>query len=114
MKTNTKAIAALTLGMLVGAPLVSHAEEAARHQGQVNRRLRHQHHRIRQGVKSGELTKSEAKELREHDKAIHAEEREMRKENGGKLTPEDKKKLNKELDENSRDISQEKHDAEKK
>ena len=85
---------------------------AARRQGEVNHRLRRQRRRINQGVKSGQLTHGEAKELREHDKAIHAEEREDRKENGGKLTPADKQQLNKELNQNSKDIYQEKHDGE--
>lgn len=85
---------------------------AARRQGQVNHRLRRQNRRIRRGVKSGQLTHAEAKDLRQHDRAIHSDEREMRKENGGKLTPQDKKQLNQELNQNSGNIYQEKHDAE--
>jgi hypothetical protein len=90
------------------------AQDAAPKQGEVNRRLRRQNKRIKQGVKSGELTKSEAKELKTKDKAIHAEEHEMRKEDGGKLTQADKKELNQELNQNSKEIYQEKHDAEKR
>ena len=88
------------------------AAPVARRQGQVNRRLRRQNRRIHRGVKSGQLTHTEARALRQHDRAIHSDEREMRKENGGKLTPQDKKQLNQELNQNSGNIQQEKHDAE--
>ena len=60
MKTKFLIVAALALGLGV-----SNADAQIRHRAQ------NQHQRIRQGVKSGELTKSEAKNLREDEKDLH-------------------------------------------
>lgn len=92
------------------APAATASPGAGGHRpGEVNQRLRRQHRRIRQGVKKGQLTAAEAKDLRQHDQAIRSEETEMRKANGGKLTPQDKQKLNDELNQNSQAITQQKH-----
>ena len=114
MKIITKSILALSLLSIL--PLASVSADGtppvARRQGEVNHRLRRQHRRINQGVKSGELTKPEARSLRQNDRNIHQEERDMRANNGGKLTPADKKALNQQENQNSKEIYQEKHDGE--
>ena len=74
----------------------------------VNKRQARQHHRIAEGVKSGELTHSEAKSLRTEQRAIRAEEAEFKSD--GKLTRGERRELHRDLNESSRDIHREKHD----
>ena len=105
----------LMVGMVLcvglSAPTLMHAEPATRSPG-VNRRERHQRRRIKQGVKSGELTKDEAKKLRNEQKSIHREEREMKSD--GSLTAEERAKLRQDQNAASKDIYEEKHDDEKR
>ena len=74
----------------------------------VNKRQRLQHSRIAEGVKSGELTHSEAKSLRADQHAIRAEEAEFKSD--GVLTRGERRELHRDLNESSRDIRREKHD----
>ena len=74
----------------------------------VNKRQRQQHSRIAEGVKSGELTHSEAKSLRADQHAIRAEEAEFKSD--GVLTRGERRELHRDLNESSRDIRREKHD----
>ena len=74
----------------------------------VNKRQRHQHSRIAEGVKSGALTHSEAKSLRAEQRAIRAEEAEFKSD--GVLTRGERRELHRDLNESSRDIRREKHD----
>ncbi|GEM_PF-728170 len=96
--------------VMVGAMgTLSPSAEAHRRRSEINRREHHQMGRIREGVKSGELTKDEAKGLRQDEKNIHKEVREERKENGGHLTAEERKEVNQKLDQESKKIYEEKH-----
>ncbi len=74
----------------------------------VNRRQENQDDRIKQGIRSGELTKEEAKELGKEEKEIRKEEKEYKSD--GTLTKEERKDLHQDLNEASKDIYQEKHD----
>jgi len=78
-------------------------------EGEVNRRLERQKARIEQGVQSGELTSQEAQHVERHDKDIHAQEKNDRQQNGGTLTPQEKRQLNREENRNSRQIRRAKH-----
>ena len=53
---------------------------------EVNTRLENQNDRIHQGVKNGELSKPEAKQLHKEDRHIRQEERTMAAKNGGHIT----------------------------
>ncbi len=66
--------------------------------------------RVKQGIKSGQITPEEAKEL----KAQHQEIQNMKKEakSDGKVTPEEKKKIKEARKELSKDIHEQKHDLE--
>ena len=75
----------------------------------VNQRQKNQHARIRQGVKSGELTKGEARKLRGEEKSIQAE-KQMAKADG-KVTPAERAKLRHDQNKASRDIYRLKHNA---
>jgi hypothetical protein len=76
---------------------------------EVNTRVNDQRARINQGVKSGELTKQQAQQLRANDRAIKQQEHADVKANGGYLTGSEQKQLNKEENANSTMIHDEKH-----
>jgi hypothetical protein len=79
----------------------------------VNQRLENQHDRIQAGKQDDQLTKSEATHLRADDAAIRAQERVYRQANGGKLTKGERKQLNKELNQTSRQIHRDRHNNRK-
>lgn len=78
----------------------------------VNARQHHQRDRIAQGVRSGELTKDEAKSLRAEQRAIRQEERQYKSD--GVLTTDERKDLHQDLNAASRNIYNEKHDGQKR
>ncbi len=78
---------------------------------EVNRRIRNEEKRITDGVKDGQLTKSEAKKLRGELAGVKAQEKAEVKANGGYLTKAEQKQLNQELNQDSRQIYTEKHDG---
>lgn len=90
---------ALTLGLAAGASA-----------GALDRREHRQAERIRQGVRSGELTRHEADKLRREQAHIRAEEYRFRHDDGV-LGPRERAKLDHDLDRASRDIRREKHDG---
>ncbi len=73
----------------------------------VRERQMKQKARIRQGVKSGELTKGEARKLRQEQKTIQAE-KQMAKVDG-KVTPAERAKLRHDQNKASKDIYRLKH-----
>ena len=75
----------------------------------VNQRQHNQHDRIAQGVRSGELTKDEAKGLRAEQRSIRQEERQYKSD--GILTKAERTDLRQDLNAASRNIYNEKHDA---
>lgn len=78
----------------------------------VNHRQHHQDARIKQGVKSGELTREEAQGLRQDRREIRQKEHAYKAD--GTLTKEERKDLHHDLNASSKEIYQEKHDAEKR
>jgi hypothetical protein len=78
----------------------------------VNHRQHRQEHRIEQGVRSGELTRQEAKTLRKEQRNIRREERAAKLD--GKLTRAERKDLHRDLNRASKDIDREKHDGDKR
>jgi len=60
---------------------------------------------------SGELTAGEATRLEGKETALNQETRDMRELNGGKLTPKDKAVVNQQQDRLSKQIYNQKHDA---
>jgi hypothetical protein len=61
---------------------------------QVNDRLENQNRRINQERREGEITKGQAQQLHQEDRAIRNEERTMSKFNNGHITPAEQKALN--------------------
>jgi hypothetical protein len=74
----------------------------------IQQRIQNQEQRIDQGVASGQLTPKEAGRLEAREAKIKQDEARMKSD--GKLTPQERKKLNKELDKESERIYKQKHD----
>ncbi len=72
-----------------------------------------QMHRINQGVRSGELTRGEAKELRQEQHAINQKRKEAKRDDG-KIDKEELKDIRKDQVEASKNIHEEKHDGEQR
>ena len=106
-------VSTLALGLLLSAALTPavFARDGTRDPG-VNARQHHQHDRIQQGVRSGELSREEAQTLRGEQRDIRREER--RDKADGVLTGRERRELHRELNEASQNIHEEKHDAEKR
>lgn len=77
----------------------------------VRRRARRQKARVIQGVKSGELTKNEVKDLRQDGKAIRQEVKDAKSD--GVVTKEERKQIHKDLNKSSKKIYEYKHNDEK-
>ena len=77
----------------------------------INQRRENQQDRIAQGVKSGQLTAGETARLESRESAINHEVRADRQANGGKLTPAERAKVNRQLNRTSRAIYRDKHNA---
>ncbi|MGA7742148.1 MAG: hypothetical protein WBP56_18500 [Polyangia bacterium] len=97
-------------GNPTGAPGSKFATDHPR-RNQVNKRVDNQRARINEGVKSGEINKAQAKQLRSNDRAIKAQEHADVKANGGHLTKAEQRQLNQEENANSKLIHDEKHPA---
>ena len=80
---------------------------------EVNKRIANQRSRIGQGLKGGQLTGTEGRQLRADDRAIKNQEHADVKANGGHLTKPEEKQLNQEENATSRLIHDERHPAAK-
>ena len=76
---------------------------------QTHRIAQHQHQRIRQGVKSGELTKAEAVNLHNDQKNIHQEAKDAKAD--GVVTKEEREDIRKDQKQESREIFRKKHNS---
>jgi hypothetical protein len=77
----------------------------------VVQRKENQQDRIANGVKSGQLTAGETANLESKEAAINGETRADRAANGGKLTQSEKQQINKQQNQVSKQIYQDKHNA---
>jgi len=77
----------------------------------VGQRRENQQDRIAQGIKSGQLTPSETAKLEKQQQGINKHVASDRKANGGSLTAREKKQVNKEQNQASRNIYKKKHNA---
>lgn len=78
---------------------------------EVGKREENQQDRIAQGVKSGQLTSGEAAHLENNESKINNEVRNDRAANGGKLTPQEKKQVNRQQNHESKQIYRDKHNG---
>ena len=77
----------------------------------VGQRRENQQDRIAQGIKSGQLTPSEAAKLEKQQHGINKQVAGDRKANGGSLNASQRKQINKEQNQASRNIYNKKHNA---
>ena len=78
--------------------------------GSVDGREHRQRERIREGVRSGELTRHEAARLRREQTRVRREERRYRA-SGDSLSRRERRDLQRDLDRSSRHIRRQKHDG---
>ena len=78
---------------------------------EVGQRERNQQERIAQGVKSGQLTAGETAHLEGREAHINKEVHNERAANGGKLTPAERRQVNRQEDRTSRAIYRKKHNG---
>ena len=74
-------------------------------------RKENQQDRIGQGIKSGQLTAGEAAHLENNEAKINNEVRNDRAANGGKLTSQERAKVNRQQNRQSRQIYRDKHNG---
>ncbi len=123
----TRKFIILTGTMLVATlPVLSQTAEATQAGPRAGHHRPHHHHRhnavdqrqhnqadrIRQGVRSGELTRDEARGLVKEQREIRQTERQYKSD--GVLTRDERKDLRQQQNQTSRHIYQEKHDGEKR
>lgn len=77
----------------------------------IEQRKDNQQQRIGNGVENGSLTPKETSKIESQEKGLNTEERGMRQEDGGKLTSADKSTLNGQQNQLSKEIYNQKHDA---
>ena len=77
----------------------------------MGQRRQAQQDRIAQGVKSGQLKPGETAKLENQQQGINKEVGGMRQANGGKLTAADKKAVNQQQNQASKNIYAKKHNA---
>jgi hypothetical protein len=103
-----RGILALALAGAFSATVLS-AQVAPK--SEVGRREQRQQDRIGQGVESGELTPAEVARLEKREAELHDQIKNDRSANGGKLTPDERKQVNAELDTVSGRIYRAKHNG---
>ena len=97
--------------VLSGAAMQSQAGSGT-HDPRVNARQHHQHARIAQGVRSGELTRRETRKVAEGQRDIRQLERAYKSD--GKLTRRERVDLHHEQNQASREIYRQKHDGQER
>jgi hypothetical protein len=108
MKSRINNSLALVVAGVLGVAGLSQADAGTRDPG-VNQRQQHQSQRIKQGVRSGELTRRETGKLAEEQRDVRQLERAYKSD--GELTRAERTDLHHEQNQASRDIYQQKHDA---
>jgi hypothetical protein len=98
----------LSVGMFLAlGALPAFAQSSA----EIQQRKDNQQERIANGVKSGQLTPGETRNLESKEAGLNREERNMRAQDNGRLTAADKAKLNRQQNHLSKDIYDKKHNA---
>lgn len=113
MKTkNRKSVLAVATGLVLAVGSLAAQAEPGVRDPRVNARQHHQAHRIGQGVRSGELTRHEARGLAGEQRDIRQLERAYKSD--GKLTGAERRDLHHEQNQASRDIHRQKHDTQER
>ncbi len=99
-----KALYLAPLLAVLSLPAVAHHDHKG---GGIENRIDRQEHRIKKGIRSGELTKREAAKLRKNQRRV--ERMYDRFTDNGRLSRKERKKLQQALDKNSKKIYRLKH-----
>lgn len=110
------------LALVVSAPVFAQQSQPAPQQPaaqsspapapqSVNSRRENQQDRIANGVQSGQLTAGETKRLEGREANVNSEIRTDRRANGGALTPQERQQVNRQQNNLSHSIYQDKHNA---
>lgn len=102
---------ALAAMMLPAIAQTTPAPEPPQQNSTINSRQENQQDRIGQGIENGSLTPGEATRLERNEGRMKREEQRMRAQNGGKLTAADRAKLDQQQAHLSKQIYNQKHDA---
>jgi hypothetical protein len=100
----------IAISMLTGALLLGGVSNILA-QNEVNDRQRNQQERIGQGVESGSLTAGETAHLEKQEAGIHHEVKTDRQANGGTLTAQERRQVNRQQNRESRRIYKDKHNG---
>jgi hypothetical protein len=100
----------IVAGILIVAQTAFAAPAGGAHPRGINARQDRQAARIASGIKSGEITKGEARRLRADEAAVRAEERVDRRSGGG-LSRSEARDLQKDLNRTSREIHRARHNG---
>ncbi|HTM13426.1 MAG TPA: hypothetical protein VL127_10950 [Bryobacteraceae bacterium] len=100
----------IVVSMMMGALLLGGVSSVLA-QNEINQRQRNQQKRIGEGVENGSLTPAETARLEKQEAAIHHEVKTERQANGGKLTAQERRQVNRQQNRESRRIYRQKHDA---
>ena len=102
----------IVVSMMMGALLLGGVSSVLA-QNEINQRQRNQQKRIGEGVENGSLTPAETARLEKQEAAIHHEVKTERQANGGKLTAQERRQVNRQQNRESRRIYRQKHDAQR-
>ena len=100
MSTTTRKIIALigTIGLVAGFVANANAETQWQKNNprrtEVNDRLAVQHARVNQKVDSGKMTAAQGAQIKHEDHQVRQEERDMAAQNGGHITKQEQRTLN--------------------
>ena len=100
----------IVVSMMLGGLLLGGVSSALA-QNEINERQRNQQKRIGEGVENGSLTPAETARLEKQEGAIHHEVKTERQANGGKLTAQERRQVNRQQNRESKRIYRQKHDA---
>lgn len=89
----------------------NNARDGFGHGNEVNTRQGNQQQRITQGVRSGQLTPGETRNLENRDSSINRQAQADRAANGGRLTSQERAQINQRQNNVSRSIYNDKHNA---
>jgi len=98
------------ISLMTGALLLGSAS-AVLADNEVNERQRNQQKRIGEGVENGSLTPHETAHLEKQEAAIHHEVKTDRKANVGKLTAQERRRVNRQQNRESARIYRDKHNG---
>ena len=106
-----KRVMTLAVAALLAAPVFAQQSNTTPAPGTAGERRENQQDRIANGVQSGQLTAGETKNLETREAAVNSEIKSDKAANGGKLTPQERQQVDKQQNNLSKAIAQDKHNA---